>query len=215
MRRLIIFLFTKVFCLTFFFAQSSFEGKIEFLYFQRDTTKNVYLVKQPFVKLDQYSKTNNVDLEGSFLFNLNTKEIKMLSHKRKLWNIHKSTVPPVIKGQCEIIKTKNTKNICGVSCTEYIVKNTAEDTEISYWISEKGNYDFFIPLLQLWNRKDKQSVYFNQIKNIEKGKMPLLSIEKQISTGKMISKLEAVKISSEKLNDKLFVIPSDYKKFEE
>ncbi len=197
------------------FAQNNFEGKIEFLYYQRDTTKNVYLVKEPFVKLDQYSKNNDGTLEGSFLFNLSNNEIKMLSHRRKLWNIHKSTVLPIIKGQCEVIQTKNIKKIVGLTCTEYIVKNTAEDTEISYWICENGNYTFFQPLLNLWNRKDKQSVYFNQIKNLPKGAMPLLSIEKQISTGKILSKLETIKITYEKLNDNIFQIPAEYKKFEE
>lgn len=196
-------------------AQNIFVGKIEFLYYQRDTTKNTYWVKEPFVKLDQYSKKNDGTLEGSFIFHLTNQEIKMLSHRRKLWNIHKSTVPPVIKGQCEVIPTKNIQKIAGQNCTEYIVRNTTEDTEISYWICENGNYTFFQPLLKLWNRKDKQSVYFNQIKNIPKGAMPLLSIEKQISTGKILSKLETIKITYEKLNDSIFQIPAEYKKFEE
>ncbi|GAB4201063.1 MAG: hypothetical protein Fur0023_05080 [Bacteroidia bacterium] len=205
------------FCLlaSYSFAQNSFVGKIEFLYYQRDTTKNVYWVKEPYVRLDQYSKNNDGTLEGSFLFNLSNKDIKMLSHRRKLWNIHKSTVPPVIKGQCEVIQTKNTKKIEGLTCTEYIVKNTTEDIEISYWIYENGNYTFFQPLLNLWNRKDKQSVYFNQIKNLPKGAVPLLSVEKQISTGKILSKLETVKITPQKLNEDDFQVPANYKKFEE
>lgn len=197
------------------FAQKNFQGKIEFLYYKNDTTKNVYWAKDNLVRLDQYSKSNNGNLEGSFLFNLNTKEIKMLSHKRKLWNYHKSTVPPTIKGQCEIIKTNNKKKIAGKQCTEYIVKNTAEDTEISYWICADKHYDFFIPMLQLWNRKDKQSVYFNEIKNLENGSMPFLSVEKQISTGKIVSKLEVTKVSEEKLSDTVFSVPADYKKFED
>ncbi|GIV29370.1 MAG: hypothetical protein KatS3mg028_0436 [Bacteroidia bacterium] len=203
------------FVVSFSFAQNSFVGKIEFFFYQRDTTKNVYLVKEPFVRLDQYSKKNDGSLEGSFLFHLVNKDIKMLSHKRKLWNIHKSTVPPVTKGHFEIIPTKNTKKIANFNCTEYIVRNIEEDTEISYWICETCNFTFFQPLLALWNRKDKQSVYFNQIKNLPKGAMPLLSIEKQISTGKIISKLEATKITTEKLSGDMFQIPAGYKKFEE
>ncbi|GIV27125.1 MAG: hypothetical protein KatS3mg027_0939 [Bacteroidia bacterium] len=202
-------------CIVFtYFGQKSFEGKIEFMYYHRDTTKNVYDVKDHNVRLDQYSKKNDGSLEGSFLFNLNTKEIKMISHKRKLWNIHKSSVPPVIKGYCEVIKTSNTKTIAGHKCTEYVVKNKEEDIEISYWITT-ANFDFFIPLLQIWNRKDKQSVYFNKIQNLPKGSMPLLSIEKQISTGKILSKLETTKLSQEKINLSVFEIPKDYKKFEE
>ncbi len=197
------------------YAQKSFTGKIEFLYYQRDTTKNVYIIKEPYVKLDNYSKKNDGSVEGSFLFNLTTKEIRTISPKRKLWNIHKSEILAVVKGECEVIKTNNTKKILSISCTEYIVKNKAEDTEITYWITDKGNYSFFIPMLQLWNRKDRHSVYFNKISSLPKGSMPLLSIEKSIGTGKIISKLEATKITNEKIKDGVFVIPKDYKKFEE
>lgn len=208
------FVFIICFCSSIGIAQKPFEGRIEFLYYQRDTTKNEYLVKEPYIRLDQYSKNNPQTLEGSFLFDLKSNTIKMLSHQRKLWNIHKSTVPPVIKGTCEVIKTGHSKNILGLKCYEYIVKNKEEDIEISYWITEK-NYTFFIPMLQLWNRKDKQSVYFNQIKNLPAGAMPLLSTEKQISTGRILSRLEAINIKSEKLSDDAFQIPKEYKKFEE
>lgn len=214
MKKNILFLIFGIYAVHLF-SQKNFEGKIEFLYYQRDTTKNVYIVKDHQVRLDQYSKKNDGTLEGSFLFNLNTKEIKLLSHKRKLWNIHKSTVPPVIKGTCEVLKTQNTKTIANIKCTEYVVKNKEEDIEISYWITKDGNFNFFIPLLQLWNRKDKQSVYFSKIQNLPIGAMPMLSIEKQISTGKILSQLETVKITYEKINDNVFSIPKDFKKFEE
>jgi len=49
-------------------AQSSFEGKIEFLYYQKDTSKNEYLVKNEKVRLDQYSKSKKNSIEGSYLF---------------------------------------------------------------------------------------------------------------------------------------------------
>jgi len=194
-------------------SQKPFEGTIEFLYYKNDTTKNVYSVKDNLVRLDQYSKKNDGSIEGSFLFNLSTKEIKMLSPRRKLWTIHKSNVPPTISGKCEVIKTNNTKTILGYKCTEYIVKNIIEDTEISYWIAME-NFNFFVPLLQLWNRKDRQSVYFNQITSLPSGAMPLLSIEKQISTGKIITKLETIKITAKEISSETFEIPKDYKKFE-
>jgi hypothetical protein len=196
-------------------AQSSFEGKIEFLYYQKDTSKNEYLVKNEKVRLDQYSKSKKNSTEGSYLFDLNKKDIKILSHTRKLWNTHKSTVSPTNKDDFKITKTEKTKNILGYPCYEYIVTNKSEDTEITYWITNKGNFDFFIPMLQLWNRKDKQSVYFTKITGLPKGSMPLLSIEKQISTGRIITKLETTKITSEKIKSEEFEIPQGYKKFEE
>jgi len=197
------------------YAQSSFEGKIEFLYYHRDTSKNEYLVKNEKVRLDQYSKAKKYAIEGSYLFDLNKKEIKILSHTRKLWNTYKSTIPPSNKDDFKVIKTEKSKNILGYPCTEYVVINHTEDTEITYWITNKGNFDFFIPMLQLWNRKDKQSVYFTKITGLPKGSMPLLSIEKQISTDKIITKLETTKINLEKIKNEEFEIPQGYKKFEE
>lgn len=192
----------------------SFGGTIEFkLYNAKDTMHNVYNVKGKNVKLDQFAKKSTT-IEGSFVFDLNNNTIKFVHPKRKVWGEHKSEIPPVIKGKCEVTKTKNTKKLLGVKCTEYVVKNTEENTTISYWITD-GNYEFFSPMVKLWNRKDKQSVYYNQLTGLSKGALPLLSEEKQISDGKLISKLEMIKITKAALDDNQISIPADYKKFEE
>ncbi len=209
----VLFSFGLTVC-SILFAQKPFVGSIEFMFYQRDTTKNVFTAKESFVRLDQYSKKTDGTIEGGFLFDLTKKEIKFINPKRKVWGIHNSTVPPAVKGECVVTKTKNAKVIQGVKCTEYIVKNTTEDTEISYWIGS-GNYDFFIPMMQLWNRKDKQSIYFSKITGLAKGSMPMLSLEKQISSGKIISKLETIKISAGNVTDDKLSVPTDYKKFEE
>ena len=98
-----------------------------------------------------------------------------------------------MKGECDISKGKG-KTINGVKCNEYVVKNTEENTVITYHITS-GNYDFFIPMMELWNRKDKQSIYFGKIKGLSKGSMPVMSEERQISDNKMISKIEITKIN--------------------
>jgi hypothetical protein len=102
----------------------------------------------------------------------------------------------------------------GQKCTEYVVKNVEENTQITYWIVS-GKYDFFAPIVKAWNRKDKQSIYFNQIKDLPKGSMPLLSEEKTISDGKLISKLEVSKMSKGGIDAAKLSIPADYKKFEQ
>lgn len=195
-------------------SAQSFGGSVEFKYYTlKDTTVNVYNVKDKNVKLDQYGKRSG-SVEGSFVFDLASNSIKFVNPKRKVWGDHKSETAPVIKGVCETKKTSNTKSIQGVKCTEYVVKNTEENTTISYWIAN-GKYDFFIPLVKIWNRKDKQSIYFNQIKDLPAGSMPMLSEEKQISDGKFVTKLEVTKISKGSLDDSKLVVPADYKKFEQ
>lgn len=192
----------------------SYEGSIEFrMETLKDTTTNIYYVKGHDVKLDQIGRKSG-KVEGSFIFNTQTNEIKFVNPVRKVWGEHKSETVPVIKGTCISTKGKNTKVIQGQKCAEYIVKNTEENTEITYWIVS-GKYDFFAPVVKAWNRKDKQSIYFNQIKNLPKGSMPLLSEEKTISDGKLISKLEVSKMTKGGIDDAKLAIPDDYKKFEQ
>lgn len=196
-------------------SAQSFGGSIEFKYYTlKDTTINVYHIKDKSVKLDQFGKKSGY-VEGSFVFDLSKSTIKFVNPKRKVWGDHISETPAVIKGVCESKKTANTKTIQNIKCTEYIVKNTEENTTISYWIASSGKYDFFVPLVKIWNRKDKQSIYFNQLKDLPAGAMPMLSEEKQISDNKLITRLEVSKLTKEVLDDAKLIVPADYKKFEQ
>lgn len=200
----------------FAFARLSaqgFTGSIDFKYVTvKDSSANVYWVKNKLVKLDQYSKKGNT-IEGSYIFDLNAGQIKFLSPKRKLWGFQKSETPPVIHGQCVVTKG-GAKSIAGVKCTEYVVKNTEENTTIIYWIAD-GNYTFFTPLIKLWNHKGRQSIYFTQIKGLGEGAMPLYSEERQLSDGKLLSKLEVTKISKTPPEESNLVVPADYTKFDQ
>jgi hypothetical protein len=209
----ILFFTGVLFSLTDIIAQG-FNGSIEFKYAtQKDTTTNVYLVKDKKVKLDQFSKKGNT-VEGSFLFDLANKEIRFLNPKRKLWGKQKSETPQIINGTCVVTKGTATKTIAGMKCKEYTVKNTEENTVINYWITE-NKFTFFIPLIKLWNRKDKQSIYFGQIKNLPEGSMPMMSEERQISDGKLLTKLEVVKITPMVPDDAALDIPAGYNKFDQ
>ena len=75
-------------------------------------------------------------------------------------------------------------------------------------------FDFFVPVVKMWNRKDKQSIYFNQIKDLPKGAMPMASYETTID-GKTVSKLEMTKIEKKTLELTQVSVPADYKKFEQ
>lgn len=113
-----------------------------------------------------------------------------------------------------VSKESGVKTIAGIKCSEYVVKNSAENTVITYWIND-GKYDFFPALVKLWNRKDKQSVYFSQIKIVGPGAMPMLSEEKQLTDGKLLTRLEVIKISSVVPDGALFEIPQGYSKLDQ
>lgn len=195
------------------FAQG-FEGSLEFkMETTKDTTTNIYYVKGNDVKLDQMGRKSG-KVEGSFVFDLATQKVRYVNPLRKIWGEHKTETNPVIKGTCVSSKGTNTKTIQGQKCVEYIVKNTEENTQVTFWIAE-GKYDFFAPVVKFWNRKDKQSVYFNQIKNLPKGSMPLMSEERSISDNKLISKLEIYKITKGSIDASKVAIPAEYKKFDQ
>ncbi len=197
--------------LSFWLVGQSFSGSIEFKYTtQTDTNMNVYLVKNKKVRLDRYSKKDHA-VEGSFLFDLEKGEIKWLNPKRKLWGSQVSETPQVIRGTCVVSKGTGYKTIAGIKCTEYIVKNAAENTVITYWIAD-GKYTFFTPLVKMWNRKDKQSIYFSQIKGISEGSMPLLSEERQLTDGKLQTRLEVIKITNSAPEDASLEVPATYSK---
>ena len=191
----------------------SFEGSIEFkMSTLQDTTTNFYYVKGKDVKLDQIGRKSG-KVEGSFIFNTETGEMKSVNPIRKVWLDHKSETAPIIKGTCVTTKGTNTKMVQGQKCTEYIVKNTEENTVITYWMAS-GKYDFFATIVKIWNRNDKKSIYFNQINDLPKGSMPLLSEEKTISDGKILSKLEVSKMTKGGIDASKLTVPADYKKYE-
>ncbi|MBK9285563.1 MAG: hypothetical protein IPM51_14775 [Sphingobacteriaceae bacterium] len=211
MKRCIFFF--SVFLATVAVSAQSFNGAIDFKYYKgSDTLNNVYLVKDQVVKLVQYGKKSGT-IEGGFIFDLTNHNIRWINPKRKVWGDHKSETPALIKGKCEVSKGNQTKTIQGFKCQEYIVKNPDENTSITYWICTE-KFNFFIPVLQLWNRKDKQSVYFNQITGLPQGAMPLLSEEKQINDGKVLTRLEVVKIANKSLDEASVSVPSDFTKFD-
>ena len=209
MKKLKLFIAALAFS-TAAFAQ--FEGSIEFkMETKKDTTTNVYYVKGNNVKLDQIGRKSG-KVEGSFVFELADKKIKFVNPARKVWG-DKQETPPVTKGTFDVVKGKGSKVVCGKKCVDYTVKNTEDNTQVIYWISTE-NFDFFVPLVKLWNRKDKQSVYFNQIKDLPKGAMPMLSYETTLD-GAAVSKLEVIKVDKKAVDASQVSVPADYKKFEQ
>jgi len=195
-------------------AFAQFEGTIEFrMETKKDTTNNIYYVKGNNVKLDQIGKKSG-KVEGSFVFDLTGKSIKFVNPARKVWGDHKSETPPAIKGTCEVAKGKATSMVGGKMCTEYTVTNKDENTQIVYYIANE-KFDFFAPLVKLWNRKDKQSIYFNQIKDLPKGSMPMKSVETTLDTKATMSKLEVIKMEKKAIDAGTVSVPGDYKKFEQ
>jgi hypothetical protein len=194
-------------------GEPGFSGFLHFKYItNKDTSLNVYTVKEPFVRLDQYTK-NNKQIEGSFIFDLSKNAVKFISPRRKVYGEQKSTKPQETSGAFTIYKDESKHQVAGHSCLKYTVRNLEENTEITYYIHH-GKFTFFMPLVKLWNRSDKQSVYFLRITGLPVGAMPMKSEERLISTNALVSALEFTKISKEEVPADFNKIPAGYTKFE-
>ena len=89
----------------------SYEGSVEFkMKTNKDTTTNIYYVKGDNVKLDQLGRKSG-KVEGSFVFDLATNQVKYVNPLRKVWGEHKSEIAPTIKGTCIVSKGGSTKVI--------------------------------------------------------------------------------------------------------
>lgn len=189
-----------------------FAGSIEFKQLtQKDTVNNVYLVKGNLVKLNRFEKRGN-GLEGSYIFDLSNSKISYVNPKRRIWGEHRSETQPVIRGTCEVSKG-GAKKIAGFKCTEYTVKNTEENTVITYCIAE-AKFLFFAPMMKLWNRKDKLATYYAQIKDLPPGAMPFFSEEKLINENKLVNRLEVTKVIAKAPEEASLQVPAGYSKFE-
>lgn len=192
-------------------SAQTFEGSIEFKKrTAMDTTNYIYYVKGDKIKIDEIGAKSK-KVEGSFIINTTSSTMQFISHDRKLYGDQPSGTPNKPAGKCVVTKSGNQKTIQGYKCTEYLVKNTDENTQISFWLA-KGKFDFFDVMLRVLNRKDKFSTYYLEIPNV-KGLMPVLAVMSPLD-GKEKERLETTKIEKKPVDSKTFEIPTGYMKFE-
>ena len=168
-----------------------------------------YYVKENMVRIEEINKKGMVD--AIKIVNLDNKKVIALSPERKLY-LEAPLRSPAGNIKVDVNKTGNTKDILGKSCEEIIVVNKEQDRKIVYWVT-KGNYEFFIPMLEALNRKEKQAMYYLKIKGMN-NYFPMKSTEYVLSSGDVVSELITQVITNENKEDTLFSIPSDYSKFE-
>jgi hypothetical protein len=108
-------------------------------------------------------------------------------------------------------KTGNTQQINGYKCSEVKVTGKTDGREITFWVAD-DQFDFFMPMLETLNRKDKLAVYFMNVPELD-GFFPMLGVEKK-TDGMELSKLQVVDMNKTALADNLFEIPAGYSKFE-
>lgn len=187
---------------------NTFNGKIQLIEKNLfDTvTYNIYVYKNK-VRIDKIEPKNN----ESYIFDLISNEKIILNHPNKLYSIE-----PFIEEKAnfdstfKIIKTENEKTILGMRCKQWRVKNTKENTEVTYWVSA-NNYGFYYYLTKIWNSKIKVNKYFQVVPN-SFGYMPLEITERNLLRDLKSSHIVS-QISQEMPDSNLFIIPATYAQF--
>jgi len=187
----------------------AFEGKIEFTKTIGPVTANyTYYVKNHLVRVEELGE--NGDLQGIMIVDTKANTVTALSPERQMFiDVPNNRAPKLSK--VDVKKTTNTKTINGYTCTEWVVNCTEDGRNVTYWVAN-DHFDFFVPMLNTLNRKDKLAVYFNLIPDAV-GVFPMEGVEKKIQ-GAEISRLQVNKITKAPQNDLLFKIPQDYARFE-
>ena len=190
--------------------KTPFQGDISFNKTVGSLNLNYkYYVKENMVRIEEVNKKGLVDAVK--LVNIDDKKVFALSPERKLY-LEAPLRSPAANVKVEVNKTGATKNILGKICEKIIVTNKEQDRKIVYWVT-KGNYEFFIPMLEALNRKEKQAMYYLKIKGLN-NYFPMKSTEYILSSGDIVSELITETITTEKKDPTLFLVPNDYTKFE-
>ncbi|MCU0432222.1 MAG: DUF4412 domain-containing protein [Bacteroidia bacterium] len=193
-----------------FAAAQNFEGVIEFKKKSlTDTVNYMYSVKGNMVRIDEINqRTHRID--GSFLLNLQEGSMIYLNHERKTWGRREKTGKPVVPTGLNVSSTKVTKTFFGYKCNQHIVKNTADNSSIHYYVSP-GRFTFFVPMLELLNRREDFSTHYLSLP-VKDGSFPFLAI-KFDAAGKEVGRLEVTRIEKKTVSASVFEVPKDYKEF--
>jgi len=191
------------------FASGPFQGTIKFTKTIGPVTANyTYFVKGDKVRVEELGE--NGEVQGIMIVDIKANTVKALSPERKMY-IDVPNKRPTKEPEVYVQKTNNTKTINGYSCTEVKVTGKTDGREVTYWVAD-DDFDFILPLLETLNRKDKLAVYFMNIPDLA-GYFPMVGIERK-TDGVELTKLQVNTITKGELNNNLFIIPSDYTKFE-
>ena len=192
-------------------AANGFEGNITFVKQTfYDTTYYTFTVKGRLVRIDE--KNTNHQITQSLIIDLQDKKITALSPSQKLFTtIQKFKNATDCQKEFAVIKSENFKYIDGQKCFLWRVRNPNLNVEMSFWVFE-SDFSFYNEVMDLLGRTEdyaKYCFYFNQI-SITQGYFPMCIVEKTLLRDEKL-KVLVQQIDRRKIDNKSFILPSEYK----
>lgn len=214
MKRVLQILFL-LFFVTFISATADpFEGTIKLVkHTYYDTFFYNFHVKGSLVRIDMFDKDSV--LLSTLLVNLEERKVYAINSEKKLFKELPTKTgdnyPKEDTDDFRILKTENTKIIDGYLCYQWRVRNKDKNSEVVYWVTRNGFY-FYDDLVDILNSVDNISEFYKHITDSD-GFLPILIVERTLVRYEK-ERLQVSNISHAHLNNSIFSIPSDYKKFE-
>ncbi len=188
----------------------SFEGHISFIkktYF--DTLYINFYIKGSKARINQY--TQDGTMLHSLLADIEKERVIAVNPERKMYKVL-DLKEESNHGQerLKIIKSGNFREIQGVKCYQWRVRDEKTNSEIAYWVAQK-DLDFMNELMHLISRTDKIYQFFSVIPGNE-GYFPMLSVERTLLR-KERQRVVVQDIVRKDLDDNLFRIPGSFVEF--
>jgi hypothetical protein len=175
-----------------------------------DTTYYTFSVKNKLVRIDE--KDTKLQIMQSLIIDIQQKSIKALSPSQKLYTtIQKNNNNTPIRKNFAVTKTDNFKYIDGYKCFLWRVRNPDLNMEVSFWVFE-SDFNFFNDTIELLSQTEDYSrfcLYFDQIPD-NHGFFPMLMIEKTLLRDEKM-KITVQHIERRKVDDRVFLVPGEYK----
>ncbi len=201
------FLFSVFTALTVISSAQNFGGVINFKKQSGTVPTNcTYYVKGDKVRFDEY-KPGTKTLAESFIMDIKAGTMIYMDPARKLFGTQKQSGNSIAAAGCMVTTTKDMKDFLTYKCTEQLVKNVGDSTQIDFLIAP-GKFAFFMPMLKMINSREKFSTYYLAMTNPD-GSMPVLAIMKDLK-GVEKERMEVTKIESKVVTDDVFNVPADY-----
>ena len=183
-----------------------FEGTIEFKKIKKGKESTyIYYVKGDYVRLEEFG--SNRTIVDIALINLKEKKVYLLSPERKSYMVLNTMYSNKDMSKTRVEMKTDAKSILGRPCKIWVVSNPDLNARVTYWVT-KGNFDFFVQLLDVLKRKDYHSLFFQQVPEAV-GYFPMVSTWTDLN-GVQVERLEVTKIDERVLRGNFFSIPDDF-----
>ncbi|SRR6056297_1794883 len=188
---------------------NNFEGSIYMVQKTRyDTINYTYYVKNNRVRIERHG-TEKEDIE-TLLIDLANHTVYALEPDKKMFTeIILSEKKLQKKEHHEFIKTDNSRQINGINCYQWRIRDRENNTEVAFWVTNNDFY-FFTDLIKILSHIEENYRLFEYIPE-EEGFFPMLSVERTLLR-KEKNRMAVTRISREELKGDLFHIPDQYER---